>query len=417
MKSLFHSSPDSHRPEIGKSLSEAFSNSFSARDAIPEQHRAHFDELKNGILSFCREFDIPVETLRNKETFGRELTSKQIPADRMEEAVLLFQQLEHLVTHGEPLKETRSEYLKDAERLYHLREQYDAQVALLEEAGILKEGAIMGIDGNIYPVPTYEQIVESLFFPELRDFYETKYEQGFAKLLLVPFGMSLDSLIDAFAKFLMDYKGRHPDFDLGTLIPIFEDQYRGADTSHPARIVYHPQIFFDKGHRGETKAQILEDDRMNQYPFLGWKVRLFQSFDPSNPRAEGFAPIPKEAGRTCGKKIPRPDREAGRNPHSYLSTLLQTQGDPESPYYGEVGMTPEDWMLACMVHVQETGEPLDNRSNEADSLCYLIGAFFPREFPSGNSVPEAHWNGQAKLFKRGDTINHSEIGIRTSITI
>mgnify|MGYP001558664741 CR=1 FL=1 len=147
------------------SFSEAFLDTSSARDALPEQYRTQFDELRGDILAFCKEFKIPVETLRSKEAFGAELTSKKIPPERMAQAVSLFACLEYLVTHKEPLKETLPEYLEEAERLYHLSEQYTTQVALLEQAGILKEGKITGIDGRTYPIPTLEQIAQRLFEP------------------------------------------------------------------------------------------------------------------------------------------------------------------------------------------------------------------------------------------------------------
>ena len=110
-----------HRTSV--SFSEAFLDTSSrTRDSLPEQHCAHFDELRGSILAFCKEFKIPVSTLSNKEAFGTELTSKKISAERMAQAVSLFARLEHLVTHREPLKEETSvDDVEYAEQHYHLR--------------------------------------------------------------------------------------------------------------------------------------------------------------------------------------------------------------------------------------------------------------------------------------------------------
>ena len=47
---------------------------------------------------------------------------------------------------------------------------------------------------------------------------------------------------------------------------------------------------------------------------------------------------------------------------------LATRADSSSPYYGEFGMTPEEWiLLAFMTHFDETGELLDAQGNKIDS--------------------------------------------------
>jgi len=413
--SLFRLSPDSHhesdRPsatpaEAGvhrssSSLSEAFLDSSSARDALPEEYRTRFDELRNGILAFCKEFQIPSEALKSKETFGTYLNSPKIPQKRMAEAVLLFERLEHLVTHGEPLLEQGE--LPEA---LHLKEQYDAQVSLLEQAGILKNGAIKGIDGNFYFIPTLEQVMQRLYERHL----ETKYDQGFTKLLLVPFGMSLDALIRIFETFLLTYKKDHPDFDLDTKNPshVWEG-YRGADGSRSlSRLIYdtpdHPlQIpkeeedvlekryldFFEhrnfiddsKKPGGETKTQILQDQQLHPDSSApGWRILLLQAPQEGAPGFQGISR--KKMQDIQGKKIPRPGVEGEKSPWDYFFLLQEAKGDPQSPYHKESGLTPEDWIIAFMTHLEETGHPLDQ-----DYATTLTGAFFP----DSKDVPGVFW--------------------------
>jgi len=438
--SLFRSSSDSHhesdRPsatpaEAGVhgssvSFSEAFLNTSSARNTLPEQYRTHFDELRSGILAFCHEFGISTSTLSNKEAFGKQLTSKRIPADKIAEAAFLFERLEHLLTNKEPFKETLPEHLREVERLYHLSEQYTFQVNLLKEAGILNErNAILGIDGKEYPIPTLEQIASRLL--ERKSELSVKRDQGFIKLLLVPFGMSLDALQEILKQFLLDYEQTHPDFYLNTRDPLFtqEDAYKGADTEDPPKMVYHPKSFDPHNHQGQTKIEILEKQAVTPNSFPGWTIHLFQ---PSNIQdlkqntPKGIALVPRKGkGQTQGEKTPRPSLEACQSSIDYLSLLQKAQDNPSSPYFQEFGMTPEDWILAFMIHLEETGKPLDNLDDptKTQSITYLTGAFFP-SIAGSAFVPLAHWcrdARQAMLGRQDPRIRVLRLGARSSVIV
>jgi len=423
----FHASP----PQEGKnssspiSFSEAFSDASSfdrLRDSLPEQHRTHLDELRKSIFAFCDEFQIPREALKSKETFGVFLASPKIPPARMAEAVSLFARLEHLVTNKEPipLKETLPEYLKEIEHLYNLGEQYTFQVKLLEQVGILKEGVITGIDGNKYPIPTLEQIATRLF--EREKDLSTKRDQGFTKLLLVPFGMSLDTLRETFKQFLLSYKQTHSDFDLDVNDPLFtwKDGYPGADTSDPPKIFYHPTSFDPHNHQGQTKLDILKAQADNpEGSFPGWIVHLLQAPKDNLP---GFCGIPRQGqGKTQGEVFPRPDLEANKTSIEYLSIFQEAQDDydPTSPYFQESGLTPEDWILAFITHLQETGQPLDNYQNSTESMTYLTGAFFP-SIDGSAFVPCVCWlhgDRRADLDGRGPRNRGGGIGARSSVIV
>jgi len=404
-----------HRPSV--SLSEAFLDSSSrTRDSLPEQYRTQFDELRSDILAFCHDFNIPVETLRSKEAFGAELTSKRIPTERMREVVSLFARLEYLVTNREPFKEIPSEYLEEAERLYHLREQYNTQVSFLERIGILKEGAITGIDGKNYPIPTLEQIATHLF--ERREVLSTKHDQGFTKLLLVPFGMSLDALQETLKQFLLFYRQTHPTFDLDITQPLWtwEDGYKGADTGNPPKIVYYPKRFDGKNHQGQTKTEILEEQAVTPGSFPGWRIHLLQAPKDNLP---GFRGIPRQGqGKTQGEDSPRPDLEANKTPTEYLSLLQQAQDNPDSPYFQESGLTPEDWILAFVTHLTETGQPLDDYGSDKEGATYLTGAFFPSD--DSSLVSCAYWRRDDRRARlRGDDprVRGGAFGVHSSVIV
>jgi len=377
-----------HPHTSGESISEAVLDASSARDALPEEYRTRFDELRNGILAFCKEFQIPSEALKSKETFGTYLNSPKIPQKRMAEVVLLFQRLEHLIAHKEPLKESEQP-LEYAERLYNLKEQYTAQVDLLKKTGFLDEME------QYYPAPTLEEVAGRLY--ERRELLETKQDQGFTRLLLVPFAMKLGGFTFRLGEFLREYKETHPDFELDEVLP-FQAQdgmLVGVDNAPPSIFVYHPKSFESEHHGGRTKLDICREQF--DHPgtaTVGWRILLLQAPHDNTP---GFRNIPRgDCGKTQGEKNLRPDVGGGSYPNEYLDILQEDQKDPKAPYYGESGMTPEDWIIAFMTHLEATGEPLDNGINKKDnSVAILTGAFFP----SRKKVIQMYWHRLDKRVK------------------
>ncbi len=404
-------------------------SSSSVRDSLPKEHHKHFETLRQEIIDFASSHDIPRESLAKPDAL-REAASKLSTPD-LQRLATLFERFEHLLVKKEPWK--NKEALEYSQEFYHLREQYDSQVSLLEQAGILENRAITGIDGNKYPIPTFEQIASRLF--ERRKELETKHDQGFTKLLLVPFGMSLDSLAETLKQFLLKHKKDNPSFDLDINEPLWTwEEYAGADIGDSPKLVYYPQSFTKEGHGGKTKREILEgqetpgqargdDGRTGDNGWRGWTIHLLQ---PSNPELQdtetptGFAPIPREGqGTPQGDKNPRPPLEAGQSPNEYLSILQEAQDNPNSPYSHESGMTPEDWIMAFMTHLTETGKPLDDVWNptNTESCCDLTGVFFP----SSVYVPYAFWvheDYQATLFYRDDPRRQvGFIGARSSVVV
>src|SRR3989339_2202531 len=468
-----HSSHDYH-PRTGEDpassalLGEAIMDSVSSvRDSLPKEHRAHFETLRQEIIDFTKAHGIPKESL-GKPDLLREATCKLSTSD-LERLANLLERFEYLVKHKELMKEDYTEALEYVEKYYHLKKQYDSQVSLLEQVGILHPKkrskhiqklstffrsllpygkkkrpevstvpetpeilCITGIDDNEYPIPTLEQIASRLF--ERRETLKTKHDQGFTKLLLVPFGMSLDSLQETFEQFLLKYKKDNPTFDLDTRMPLFTwEKYQGADMGDSPDLVYYPQSFTREGHGGRTKAQILKEQTEGRWTPAsagvsgenglgtpGWTVHLLQ---PSNldeqdtETPKGFAPIPRQGqGTPQGDLIPRPPLETGQSPIEYLSIFQGAQDDGNSPYSQESGMTPEDWIIAFMIHLTETGKPLDNWENGIESVSNLTGAFFQ----SCIDVPCVSWGRVGRRANLGVGDPHARggnVGLRSSVVV
>jgi len=434
-RSTSESAPSATSAEAGvqrtsEILGEAVMDSVSSvRDSLPKEHRAHFETLRQEIIDFTKAHGISKDTL-SKPDLLREVTYKLSTSD-LERLANLLERFEYLLIHKEPKEIT--DPLEYVEEFYQLEKQYNFQVELLEQVGILKEGAILGIDGNIYPIPTLEQIASRIF--ERRETLETKYDQGFTKLLLVPFGMSLDALRETFKQFLIKYKKSHSSFDLDISDPFCTwSTYQGADIGDFPALVYYPQFFAWEGHGGKTKAQMLEEQVKGRWAPAsagvevekelgtpGWTVHLLQPSNLDDQDMEtpiGFSPIPRQGkGTPQGKLTSRPPLEAGQSPSEYLSILQKAREDEDSPYHGETGMTPEDWITAFMIHLSETGQPLDDYLNGTESISYLTGAFFRW---SSVDVPCIYWycnNRQANLIWSTPRNREVNIGSRFSVVI
>jgi len=414
-------------------------SSSSARDSLPKEHHAHFETLRQEIIDFAKAHDIPRESLAKPDAL-REAASKLSTPD-LERLAILLERFEYLIVHKEPKKEDYTEVLEYTETYYHLKEQYTFQVALLEQVGILKEGVILGIDGNEYPIPTLEQIASRLF--ERRETLKTKHDQGFTKLLLVPFGMSLDALQETLKQFLLSYKQNNPTFYLDTNKLLYtREEYQGADTGDSPKLVYYQRFFTKESHGGKTKMEILEEQvegRWTLPPMAGsatggttsvgvaegsetgtpgWTIHLFQPSDPTNPHSPGFALIPRQGqGTPQGDLTPRPPLEAGQSPNEYLSLLQVSKDNEDSPYSLESGMTPEDWIMAFMTHLTQTGQLMDDYSLfNKKGISWLLGSFFP----SSVQVPHVYWDIGVRYALLSSDVpgeRYVDIGVRTSVII
>jgi len=391
-----------------------FDNPADILDSLPEIHRGYFVTLRQEIIDFTQGRGIPRDALTKPDAL-REAAS-ELSAPDLTQLANILERFEYLLKNREPMKEDYTEALEHAERLYHLKEQYTSQVFLLEQVGILKEGEITGIDGNDYPIPTLEEIATRLF--EQRETLKTKHDQGFTKLLLVPFGMSLDSLRETLKQFLFSYKQNNPSFDLDTNQPLWaRGEYQGADIGDSPKLVYEVRSFEAKDHQGKTKMEILDEENNGGRVHgdgerKAWTVHLLQPSDPSNPDSPGFAPIPREGqGKVQGDLTPRPPFEADKTPKEYLSIFQEAHDDPNSPYFQESGMTPEDWIMAFMTHLEEIGRPLDE-----DQYTWLTGA----SFSSSIDVPSVGWRKDMRSVSLvcGDPrARYREMGTRSGIIV
>ncbi len=289
--------------------------------------------------------------------------------------------------------EEKREKEKDYEYLgiENLKEQYLANQELLVKKGLIEmlstgDLGIKAINGKENPLPSLEQIKERL--EANKELIEKKAKQGFTQLLIVPFGLPVKQLMDTYSNTIKEHKANGTlkgangdDLELDQDMPLWVwDKYtedKGADIE--GKLVYYPKEFDKNNHQGKSKGELLAKD-----PNLAFNILLVHQ-NPLIPR--------KGQGRTTGD---RPELEAGQSAREYLDLIHQ----PGTPYQGEQGLTPEDWLYYATLHLERTNRVLNDwqaqipdpkdpkKLIDIDSTAYLTGAYLP----GTDQVPDAYWN-------------------------
>jgi len=321
------------------------------------------------------------------------------------------------------IRELREGLIFPLERKLNLRNQYESEKNILLGAGILEtfpSGAqgIKGIDLKPYLMPSYQEVRNLI--REKKAVFEKKADQGFTKLLLVPFGIKLDDLIEKYRQLLLAHYADMPDpqdptkrvpdpqrtklfatkekdadpnepLDLDTNQPVWVwDKYNGADAD--GTLIYDPKEF-SQNHGGKTKADILKETQGKISP--AWRIILVES-NPNIPRA------------TKGKDIGgRKQLEANQTPNDYLTKI------GKGAYEHESGTTPEEWLTRAVSYLETTNQAIDDYQGKG-SIAYNTGAYFP----ASDYVPDGCWGRvrrQARLGRFAPTVRLERIGARSAV--
>ena len=306
--------------------------------------------------------------------------------------------------------------LELVERL-RLREQYLAQVKVLDRSGLLEsfpatddhplpELGIIGVDGEQYSLPSYEDILERLKDPEARAMIEKKYEQGFTKMLLVPFALPLQKIIQKYKQTLLEIDARPNGLkatdgtrlELNREDPIYIwDKLTQCDnpaTPEDQQLEYQVQNY--DGQTKEARGGKYKSELLNSNPQNAWQVLLIED-NPDLP-AEG-------RGETISG---RKQIEANKTPKEYLK-LLQTQ----EQYQNEQGLTPEAALIDWLASLQETQTVRDNYQGSG-KINWLVGSRL------SGLVPGFYWyrdDRQPNLFRTGPDNRSSRFGFRPAVSV
>jgi len=308
-----------------------------------EQFKQEYDHLKTLQQEFKLEYQKAVKTgkLEKAQSLKKEMEEKMASLEKK------LWPFEHL---------SRKE----------LKEQYESQKQILEKTGILEklssgEMGIKGIDNHEYAFPKIDEIIAKM--KKNKEVLKTKAEQGFQKLLIVPFGMKLDDLIEKYGEVILKHHKEGKLFatkkkpsDSDESLGFDENQpvwrwygFDGADTK--GKLVYYPKEF-SKNHQGKTKKQVLDQTKQ------GFNILLIEDL-PNIPK-EG------EGETTKGRK----QLETNKNPREYLKAI---QTNPT--YQNEQGMTPEDQIVYAITHLEQTNQVIDDYKGNG-STSWQLGGYF-----------------------------------------
>lgn len=270
-----------------------------------------------------------------------------------------------------------------------VEKEYARTITALNRTGILtllprsENLGVIGIDGKEYPVPTQEQLQE--VFTRNKELVDRKMRQGFTQLQLTPIAMPTSQLIDrvktavlkhAAAGKIIQTKQNSTDADIPVRVNIGEpiwiwDRVRQAvDTPN---LVYFPQAYTDRNHKGLTKEEVMQKTLLCAVP--GWSVGLIE-------------PIPIMPQQGQGKVIGgRKQLEEYSTPRDYLRTLSTPT------YQGETGWTPEDFLTHFITQLETTNQVSHDRYDS--NALWLLGSYMPNSMPNAELVPVGYWDRDA----------------------
>lgn len=288
--------------------------------------------------------------------------------------------------YGFPLR------ILELEKNIDFANQYDEQVWTWCMSSILhrlpdgKNLGITGIDGVDYPLPSLPELSKTLNKQKI-ELLKTKQKQGFNKLLLVPFAVSLEDLIERYKTTLLrssgmfnkieDVDGEPVEVDQNEPIFVWE-RYNDTSESEEDGLIYYPTDFATKSdgkdfepeiRGGQSKFDILRSGK-------GWNVLLIEDI-PNMPK-----------GSTSNTIGGRPQLERNRPPEYYLKLLNN------EIYSGEQGLTIEDWLAYAITKLDQDKIQIDYNGLNTKGATYNLATCI--KMPDRIAVSGCRFVGRGK---------------------
>ncbi len=228
-----------------------------------------------------------------------------------------------------------------------LREQYDSQLNLLRDNNILQKlsdgsEGIIGIDGEEYSVPKYIEIVSRMKKDSL-DFFEKNIDGGFKKLLLIPFGVSINSLVEKYKNLIL-----HSD-DNGRFMNKLNDRPIYIDKTDPVRV---KDDLIDSDTTGDLIYSLSPQNNGSKLELIGdgfaWQVVLSEDITYLKDFSIARPYIYKEKNQSY--------REFAQKMWTHK-------------YAGISGQIPETWLIYAMTCLTE-GKGIIDKGGWSDRLLF-----------------------------------------------
>ena len=290
--------------------------------------------------------------------------------------------LENSIEPAKKVEEKEGVEGGNMERLFHVKENYEAQTNHYRELGWLKERngkeGIQDKEGNFYPMPTLQEVRSEL--NKKAALLEYKETQSFKRFLLVPFGLSY---VEMYKKLGKEYKRYQEDPDLGLyrtdadktkITKSINDTWFSEDEE-----MEEEDLLYYEEHR--EKSELIQTQT-----FPAWEIHIVPE----------KMTLPREGqGETIGD---RPEIESDMRFGNYKKLLKGEFNHPDGKpirdaegllvYRGETGLTPEIEVALAFVQLRENKQVLhDNENNPNDAACALIECLTKYE-----SIPVSHFS-------------------------
>ena len=335
----------------------------------------------------------------------------------------------------------------EIERRFNLREQYDHQKQCLIDNQLIQlmiskefrgQYGIVDLDGVERPIPSYESVRDRLEAD--KETYLAKAEQGFTRLQLTPFGLSIQELATRYRELLKQKKaegkllsqtGESLDLDTNQPLWLWENFLEQDDPATGDGLVYGATEFSTDQHGGKTKRQILAEQTTSGDPWAGWDVDLKEVStviprQGTNEMVGGRKRL--EANQTPIEylKLLQDAKRAAANPEAMrqeLSTQLRDLAAVEAKlaellgYANEDGETIYGWLTHALDELYTNNRVLDDFArSDTGAVCYLIGSFYP----AARHVPFAYWDRvdqKAGVGSYGPLYQDPSYGSRTRVKV
>ncbi len=283
--------------------------------------------------------------------------------------------------------------------------------------------------GKKYPMPSWQEVRQTLRKPENLEIIKEKSAQGFTKMLIVPFGYDLKTMVGKFKEKVreLDQAGLNPDGSSNPDKGIFgaggeKVYFNREDNGYPvyiwtgwdeSQLVYYPKQYDQKKHGGMNKDESIKING-------AWKICF----------VEDMPVIPKEGKEIGGRK--QIDRNGScikgqtdtPSIAEFKEAMDNAKAEPgkkkmENPanYRHERGQTPEQYLWMQLTSLLEKEKPvlMDYENGEWRGTylteCYNISALL---------VPFANWDqGVRRISLDGSNpaIQFGDFGVRPAVNI
>lgn len=286
----------------------------------------------------------------------------------------------------------------------NIKEQYSTQISMLRRIGLVDFSeetnlySIVGIDQKKYVLPTYEELENSINLK--KEIIKTKKNQGFTKLLIVPFALPLDKIIKKYEEvlrkhyannnlFAKDTEGKKikPELNKENPMNVWSD-IESSDIKN--FLIYFPENFKKDNNGGKTKNEIITSGN-------GWLFLLVEDAEIPKPRK----------GRKISK---RNELESGKSPEEYLKTIKTNAN-----YENELGLPLEGSIIYAISKLEETNTVTNNWLTDG-CIEYCLGSFLA----TTEDVPWLSWNSdfnRVDIWKNNSWNQDKYMGTRTAFKI